>query len=475
MRVAIVHYHLRSAGVTRVIQSAVKTLKERGHAPLVFSAEPPTAKLAPDCPVAILEGLAYDTSPRQHPPRKMAKALDAQCREHLGGPADLVHIHNHSLGKNLTLPLLARHLAGEAMPLVLQPHDFAEDGRPANYGLLKKGLAEEGLALDAGLYPLTGKLAYAVLNQRDGAILQAAGLPEERLFLLPNGVSDFSPLPPAHEERFLYPTTAIRRKNLGEFLLMAVAEPGKIFAVTQSPSNPSARPLYEQWKDWAESKKLPVTFDFGQTFSSFEETLAQGHCAISTSIAEGFGLAFLEPWLMNRPLKGRRLPAITADFSAQGIALDHLYDALPVPPKWLQKEAINERLRPLYQKYLEQYGHPFTEDLWQALQENFWSGEGPDFGRLDEQAQREILDQTLDSDEKKAWWRKQFRLDAPGPDIEENAARVRRHYSLEAYGEKLETLYQAVLETPPLSQGALSSDAVLEAFLAPKNFNCLRS
>ena len=43
-------------------------------------------------------------------------------------PADtVIHVHNHSLGKNVSLPGALQVLAGHGYPLLLQIHDFAED------------------------------------------------------------------------------------------------------------------------------------------------------------------------------------------------------------------------------------------------------------------------------------------------------------------------------------------------------------
>ncbi len=59
--------------------------------------------------------------------------------------------------------------------------------------------------------------------------------------------------------------------------------------------------------------------------------IAKADALITTSVAEGFGLAFLEPWLASKPLVGRNLPEITADFAEHGLDLSALYNCLPVP------------------------------------------------------------------------------------------------------------------------------------------------
>ena len=47
---------------------------------------------------------------------------------------------------------------------------------------------------------------------------------------------------------------------------------------------------------------------------------------ISTSINEGFGFAFIEPWVAGTPLIGRKIPKVTNDFENNGIDLSMLYD-----------------------------------------------------------------------------------------------------------------------------------------------------
>ena len=58
---------------------------------------------------------------------------------------------------------------------------------------------------------------------------------------------------------------------------------------------------------------------------------------VTTSIAEGFGLTFLEAIVFGRPLLGRDLPEITTDFRSQGINLQSLYSGLLVPRRWIDE------------------------------------------------------------------------------------------------------------------------------------------
>ena len=42
--------------------------------------------------------------------------------------------------------------------------------------------------------------------------------------------------------------------------------------------------------------------------------VAHAKAIVSTSVAEGFGLGFLEPWIFGKGLCGRDIPEITSDF-----------------------------------------------------------------------------------------------------------------------------------------------------------------
>ncbi len=51
---------------------------------------------------------------------------------------------------------------------------------------------------------------------------------------------------------------------------------------------------------------------------------------ITTSILEGFGFSYIEPWIIDRAVIGRSIPFTTPDLQAAGMKLGHLYTALIV-------------------------------------------------------------------------------------------------------------------------------------------------
>ena len=132
MRVAIVHYHLQTGGVTRVIQHAVHALRARGEQTVVLAGEAPDPPLPDLGAVRVVDGLGYDQEGAAANEQALLERLLAAAEDALGGAPDLWHIHNPGLGKNRSVPgaLFLRAEVGQR--ILVQIHDFAEDGRPAN-------------------------------------------------------------------------------------------------------------------------------------------------------------------------------------------------------------------------------------------------------------------------------------------------------------------------------------------------------
>jgi glycosyltransferase involved in cell wall biosynthesis len=484
MRVAIVHYHLQTGGVTRIIQHAQRVLGERGVTLAVLSGEPPQGGW--EGPVQVVQTLAYDERRPACEPGILAMDLQRAAWEALGGAPDIWHVHNHSLGKNTALPKALLRLAEDGQRLLLQIHDFPEDGRPEHYRrLLDRVGAHDVERLSHILYPRAGQVHYAVLNARDEEALAGAGCASGQLHRLPNPVwiEPQAGLPAAGRREdtrlWLYPTRAIRRKNLGEFLLWAArAGADDRYATTRGPENPAERPRYEDWVAFAQSLKLPVEFALGERWQgSLGALLRSAHALVTTSVAEGFGLAFLEPWLAGRPVVGRDLPEITHEFQAEGVDLDGLYTRLEVPMDWVGWETLEAKAREGLERMLGAYGRsPREEHVTRCL--NTWVRDRHvDFGRLDEPLQQQVIRRVAGSQGAGAELRP-ARL-AQDQDwegrIQRNRAVVQEDYCLARYGERLLEIYAQVLESPEEPLEALSGQALLSRFLAPERLYLLRS
>jgi hypothetical protein len=429
------------------------------------------------CPVRVVEGLSYreDLSDAGPGADELAGTMLLVAKEAFGGNApDAWHIHNHSLGKNAVFPALIAALEKMGQRMLLQIHDFAEDGRPGNYRVAR--------ASGAPLYPAGPGIAYAVLNERDAANLRLAGgtplvlpnaMPEPRV----DEAYDSAKALPQFGRLFLYPTRGIRRKNLGEAALFAAVAPeGAGVATSLAPDNPEWIPVHRAWERYAEEKSLPLVLGAAGQGADFGSLCQRAEAWLTTSVAEGFGLAFLEPWTQGKALVGRDLPAITGDFAAEGLDLSNMYSRLDVPVDCIQWKAFIARLYGAMIRSRSAYGRECPARLADEAVSD-WVRDGRiDFGMLDELAQKELLDGVITAPGLRAELSaRMFRMPADGT-IGSNAAVTRARFSLPAYGERLAAIYRDLLAAPGGKPAdALDEEVVLDSFLNPKDFRMLRS
>ncbi len=483
--VAIVHYHLHRGGVTRVIHTAAHCLKEARIPFTILSGEPDEsgAKL----PVQIVEGLRYGPEPGGENPAQLLKSMRSAAGSVLGPGSIVWHFHNPALGRNRLLADIVRLLAEAGDPLVLQHHDFAEDGRPQNYPVL---------AGVETLYPHAPQIRHAFINSRDLRHLSAAGLPKDRAILLPNAITPPARVKPLAEKPaaplILYPVRGIRRKNLGElFLLAALAPKGARFAVSLGPDNPRWMPYHEEWCAFARDTGLPVLPDVvgrlspaPKTPRSFASWVRHSTHFITTSVAEGFGLGFLEPATLGKPLLGRNLPAVTTDFAEMGITPGRLYDRLLIPVSWVGMETLRQRLVRSLRATLESYGQAMSnQHLERSFQAMLHKGH-LDFGNLPEDLQRQAIHRLLAGGENdavlveiraethpaQAWLRRVLKL--TGPTIRRTDLAP---YSPATYRERLEHLYRTLAAAKPSAPDYVPKHKVLAQFLKPGSFHFLCS
>ncbi|MCL2791030.1 MAG: glycosyltransferase [Desulfobulbus sp.] len=483
MRVALVHYHLQGGGVTKIVCLQQKALGQRGIATVALSGKPPVVRDAGN--VRVVPGLQYEADRPSVSPAELAAQMRAEARSALGGDPDLWHVHNHSLGKNLVLPSALGCLIEQGERFLFQIHDFAEDGRPGNYRAMLAAMAAGcRRTLFRLLYPRGGQLHYAVLNRRDFHFLQEAGLDADHLHFLRNPV-DMEPVGhgtptalPGQAPLWLYPTRGIRRKNLGEFLLWsALAPQGTRFGTTSGPENPAANLHYRRWRQLAGELRLPVQFEMvGPGGPSFVELLNRADVAVTTSVAEGFGMAFLEPWSLGVPVFGRNLSEIMPSADNERICLPWNYDRLDVPVEWLGRARIEQAAREGMQRCLAAYGRcPGKDDVHRALVAWIRDG-GIDFGRLDEVLQETVLRRLVAT-------RAQSALIEPvGASISigirdvvtANQSLLRSRYTLACYGEAMEAIYLQVADSTTGAIDNLDGEVLLDRFLAPERLSLLR-
>ena len=469
LRVAVVHPHLRPGGVTQVIETSLRALADHSVRVAVLSGSP--ARPGFPAPVGLVAGLDYLDAPATHP-EALADALEQQAAAALGAPPDLWHVHNPVVGRHPVFALAVAALVRRGHRLLLHVHDFSEDGRPANYAALR-----EAGALPT-LYPDVSHVHYALLTRHDRGILMDAGLPDDRLHVLPNAVETDLAAPTANPEDgpplLLYPTRAIRRKNIGEMLLWAARMGGDArWAVTLAPTNPSDLEPYRKWKALAAELALPVEFEAGlRSPDAYATLLARSTAVVTTSVAEGFGLAYLEAATRRRPLLGRDLPAVTGDLTRDGLRFPGLYARCGVPVEWFGAERIRNALFTGWAEVLDAYDRLPAPDDESRLMNAAITGDEVDMGRLDESMQREAVRSALSY---KGGHSLLTALPAAAEVVPDNLVRIREHYGLERYGARLMALYRAVADAPTGGPAWADPARVLDAFLDPARFTLLRT
>ncbi len=487
MKIAIVHYHLKKGGVTRVIENTVRILNKNGIDSLVLCCELPDSSAYPFDNVTAIPGLAYNDSFSEIAADTLKESLESACIDKWGSLPDVWHVHNHCLAKNLELPFVVSRWAEEGKKLLLQIHDFAEDGRPANYRALLITLAnKERELMDSILYPYGEHVHYALLNNRDLSYIKQSGVPENQAHLLPNAINlspqKQSPKPSraqtdfADKKLYLYPTRAIRRKNIGELLLWSIlAKDNEVFGLTLSPDNPTARPIYEAWESFAQKHKLPVLFELGSKYD-FNELIEAAHAIITTSVGEGFGLGFLEPFLANKQLVGRDIPVITKDFKDKGINLFNLYPRIEIPISWIGHDTLRKAIHEGILKYYIDYRQACTKDKIKEAVASAQQEDTVDFARLPEPLQRTVLELLINHPELRHHVIPE-KLDTflPPSSIEKNKNLITDHYQLESYGTQLTSIYQQLANSTSSPPSFLETEKVLFSYLNPSNYTPLRS
>lgn len=463
MKIAFIHYHLKTGGVTTVVRQQAEALRENCQC-LVLAGSLPDA----DFPVQTIEIPALNyTQPDQKPydPADVADSMIEAIQATFDGECDIVHIHNPTLAKNIQFLQILAHLQRRDMKLFLQIHDFAEDGRPQTY------FSE----------PYLSNCHYGVLNGRDYAILRRAGLKKEGLHIIPNMVNPVGEIHPQTNigNFVLYPIRAIRRKNIGEAILLSLfLRQGQRLIITLPPNSPADILSYSDWKSFVTKHDLAIEFDAGLT-EEFRELAASADFLITTSITEGFGFSFLEPWMYNKLLWGRKLDNISRDFEKNGIRLDHLYRKLLVPVDWIGQTKLFHRWSACIQRTCDVLNFPIQKTTITAAFEKITTDGCIDFGLLDEGFQKQIIERVLD-DHNNAEILKQINLFLNHPGeisqknrlIGENKQAILKHYDKKSYRKRLMEIYKTVSHQPVLQQ--IDKTVLLAEFLELDNFSLLK-
>lgn len=427
MEIVIAHSHLNPGGVTRIIESQVVSITNLKVSVLVGSIPEDETKISSKTKVRVLPGLNYLENRKYSDKEALILLHQIHTAIKRNVPRNaILHFHNLNLGKNPIVTYAVYLLAKEGYSIFNHAHDFAED-RPSNFRFIKEIISNLFLQkTEEVMYPKLSNYHFGVLNSFDYKRLLSYGVEKERIEWLPNPVtfslssknlskqaakSDICRQLGLINEKLLvsYPVRVIKRKNIGEFILLGILFKDEAnFVVTQAPKNPKEIELYSQWVAFCASKEINLTFEAG-TKVNFEKLLIASDFCITTSYKEGFGMVYLEPWLVNTPVVGRDIDFITKDFMADGFEFSILYKNVKVAEK--------------------------TED----------------FKNLTMKHQMEIISDVLKGKIKKT---DIFNLNpllktifnnVSKQTIDKNKTIIKNNYSLEGYGIKLQNRYKKIL------------------------------
>lgn len=464
LKIAFIHYHLKTGGVTTVLRQQVESILDTCDL-LVLSGDPPESPFL--CDVVHIPGLGYEI-PGRNPmdPERIATAIIEAIHLKWNNGCDLVHVHNPTLKKNANFLKILNVLKKRGLKLFLQIHDFAEDGRPLSY------FAEEEYIENCH---------YGVINSRDYNILLKTGLKKEGLHKIFNTITPFhfNAEDAILKNYILYPIRAIRRKNIGEAILLSLFfKKNALLVITLPPNSPADINSYENWKTFVIENDLNVIFEAGLTHE-FSDLVLSSDFLITTSITEGFGFSFLEPWTANKYLWGRKLPDICQDFEQNSIRLNHLYTRLDVPMDWIDNDMLFYTWKSGIQKVSALFGATIDDIFIKTAYEKATTNDVIDFGLLNEPFQKKIISTVLSS---KANRNKLIHLNPflsnPGSVsnkdelIQNNMDAVLFNYNQSKYREKLIGIYKKVTRDNVCQK--IDKKILLSEFLRLNNFSLLK-
>lgn len=464
MNIVLIHYHVKPGGVTTVLRDQINALK-KDHQLLVLTGDPPPTHFP--CDIERIPSLGYcsefdDTLDSEGTAVEIFDRIEAKWKS---AGSDLLHVHNPILAKNKFFLRILKSLQKRGLNLLLQIHDFAEDGR--SHSFFRES------------YP--SNCHYGVINSRDYTVLQKAGLKKSGLHRIHNIVhpihigSETGPTP----KHVLYPVRAIRRKNIGEAILLSLFfEKDEPLVVTLPPNSPIDISSYQYWKKVVKEKKLNVEFEAG-LHQDFEALVSASRFIITTSISEGFGFSFLEPWTAGKVIWGRKLPEVCSDFENNGIDLNHLYTRLDIPIAWIDIEAFYQQWKTGIQDSARRFKTIFPEKKGMAVFSGLTRGNVIDFGLLNEVFQEKIISRLLrSSQDRRLLIRLNPFLRSPGKVkntrslVDRNRSAVRTHYHPGSYLEILENVYRQVVEKRVVHR--IDKKKVLSLFMTPRYLSLLK-
>lgn len=439
-RISIFHYHLQPGGVTNVIelgaQALIRHLPDLELLRLVCGSgdniEQIKRNLKADIEKAGLDNsrnFRFEISVEPEIgysevsgvlPQNEINALSKRLEDKYGD--SLWWVHNYQLGKNplFTAALLHTAAKNPKQKMLLHIHDFPECARFDN---LEK-LTSAGVI---NPYPASGNIVYSLINGRDKRLLEQAGIPADRLFLLNNPVrtpsfpaaasaetekttlkryysyfaEDFPAAAPAAKTVF-YPVRSIRRKNILEAGLLCAASDNPVNLVVGLPGTSNQESAYSDiCSQCFREGLIPGVWGSGTVNApevpSYGEMLNLCDAIMSSSVQEGFGYLFINAVQLKKPLFARYLDILDGIRTVFPSDSSFFYNRISIPAE----ETWIKELKTSYIKKIESLKSFISSEASVKIKEdlNLLGSDGLiDFSYLSVEHQRTVLKRVKDSD-----------------------------------------------------------------------------
>jgi glycosyltransferase involved in cell wall biosynthesis len=433
LKLVVLHYHLRPGGIRRVIEVALPELAWQLGAQqvVICSGEPPAQRdwsmrlekrLAP-VPVEVVtnRSLLYAAEQKTAPERlrQTIRSFFARVLKECQHGQGVVWAHNLSVGRNVVLAEeISRFCHVHKIVLVLHHHDWWCDNRWGRWREIQQSGAETLSRVARALLPPVRNVRHIAINRADAGVLSRhLG---RRAVWIPNPTQAFPKIDPErrryarswltkhlpHEAAvWLLPVRVLRRKNLGEaLLLMRWLRPGAWLVTTAGASSADELPYARALIGGARRNGWPLRVGIlrraGQSGPSVAELLSVSEAVMLTSIQEGFGLPFIEAAAAGRPLIARAVPNVMPDLHHLGFRLPHVYAETWVHPDLIPWDSERERQARLFAAFRAQLPSAARSHLERPMLLSMGSMRGPlPFSRLTMTGQLEVLAQPTE----KSW------------------------------------------------------------------------
>jgi hypothetical protein len=365
-----IHYHNRHGGVKQVIDrySELCTTDSSDNTQTVFicSSENPEKKSNHSKLVnePLLDYRSFNSQQEfdEIKSRIQSTFSSVICSSELKKPVAVL-FHNISLGKNCAASAaftqVAREFGSDEVRFFAVLHDFAEEGRSDMLELISN-VQEWRSTIYEDLYCSGAPVTFVVPGKQSFDILKKLQFP---VILLPNSVhrdhtnvdlkivsqqlfhtaKKQNPYFDSSRPLWYYPSRIIQRKNILEAVLLSRLFDTALILGPESIS-PRDKKLVHALHEIILKCKLNIFIDPSQcdcfrecNCSPVPSLYELCDCAVSTSVAEGFGYGLFEPFFYNKPLLGRKPEGFLYPCDA---SIKNLYRMLPIPADLINKEVL---------------------------------------------------------------------------------------------------------------------------------------